>query len=210
MKVGYEDWEFWLRLGAQGRFGRYVPKPLFRYRKRWRHRCTIPRSPVTRSWSRTFAELHPELYEYETRARIKARWSPAVSIIAVDPPGNQTIEDIEVIAPGKSPLAPAVLSAIDRAAGTGSRRIGCAGALERIRLRASASIRSTQQITPAFAQRRAALVCVLDPSPRALPGSLDSFARQRKHQRIRRAPGLRSLLLPAVPTQRRAVRRRRH
>src|SRR5208337_2810727 len=30
---GYEDWEFWLRLGARNRFGRYVPKSLFRYRK---------------------------------------------------------------------------------------------------------------------------------------------------------------------------------
>ena len=110
---GYEDWEFWLRLGAQGRFGRYVPKPLFRYR---RDGESMYDSALTRHQELVayIRGLHPELYAYEARARIKARWSPAVSIIAVDPPGNQTIEDVEVIAPGKSPLAPAVVSAIDR------------------------------------------------------------------------------------------------
>src|SRR5882672_7045535 len=33
MKFGYEDWEFWLRLGARGRYGSYVPRALFKYRK---------------------------------------------------------------------------------------------------------------------------------------------------------------------------------
>ena len=112
--------------------------------------------------------LHPELYAYEARARIKARWSPAVSIIAVDPPGNQTIEDIEVIAPGKSPLAPAVVSAMDGVlepeaaelaalahwSGSGSERPPPSGA--------------RRQITPAFAERRATLVACLDRiTPRA-------------------------------------------
>jgi glycosyltransferase involved in cell wall biosynthesis len=55
--------------------------------------------------------LHPEIYEYENRARVKARWSPAVSIMALEPPSNQTIQDIQVIAPGGSPLALAVLDA---------------------------------------------------------------------------------------------------
>jgi len=109
---GYEDWEFWLRLGARGRFGRYIPKPLFRYRK---HGTSLYDFALARhqQFVAYIQGLHPELYEYENRARIKARWSPAVSIIAIKPPANQTIEDIQVIAPGELPLAPAVLNAVD-------------------------------------------------------------------------------------------------
>ena len=109
---GYEDWEFWLRLGARGRFGRHIPKPLFRYRK---HGASLYDAARARHQELTayIRSLHPELYEYESRVRIKARWSPAVSIIAMAPPENQTIEDIEVIAPGQSPLAPVALKAIN-------------------------------------------------------------------------------------------------
>ena len=107
---GYEDWEFWLRLGARHRFGRYVPKSLFRYRK---HGASLYDYALARhqEFVAYIRSLHPELYEYENRACVKARWSPAVSIIALEPPSNQTIEDIQVIAPGESPLAPAVLDA---------------------------------------------------------------------------------------------------
>jgi glycosyltransferase involved in cell wall biosynthesis/GT2 family glycosyltransferase len=108
--LGYEDWEFWLRLGARNRFGRYVPKSLFRYRK---HGASLYDYALARhrEFVAYIRSLHPELYEYENRARVKARWSPAVSIIALEPPSNQTIQDIQVIAPGESPLAPAVLDA---------------------------------------------------------------------------------------------------
>jgi glycosyltransferase involved in cell wall biosynthesis len=87
-----------------------VPKSLFRYRK---HGASLYDYALARhqEFAAYIRSLHPELYEYENRARIKARWSPAVSIIALGPPGNQTIEDIQVIAPGESPLAPAVLDA---------------------------------------------------------------------------------------------------
>src|SRR5271170_3119455 len=107
---GYEDWEFWLRLGARNRIGRYVAKSLFRYRK---HGASLYDYALARhqEFVAYIRSLHPELYEYENRARVKARWSPAVSIIAVEPPGNQTIDDIQVIAPGESALAPAVLDA---------------------------------------------------------------------------------------------------
>jgi glycosyltransferase involved in cell wall biosynthesis/GT2 family glycosyltransferase len=112
MRLGYEDWEFWLRLGAQGGFGQYVPQALFRYRRQG-----VTRSDTALAHHQELVTYiqrrHPELYEYENRARIKARWSPAVSIIAIEPPANQTIEDIQVIAPGETPLAPAVLNVID-------------------------------------------------------------------------------------------------
>jgi glycosyltransferase involved in cell wall biosynthesis len=107
---GYEDWEFWLRLGARNRFGRYLPKSLFRYRK---HGASLYDYALAghQEFVAYIRSLHPELYDYENRARIKARWSPAVSIIALEPPRNQTIEDIQVIVPGESPLAPAVITA---------------------------------------------------------------------------------------------------
>lgn len=109
---GYEDWEFWLRLGARHRFGFYLPKSLFRYRK---HGTTLYDSARARhqDFVAYIRSLHPELYEYENRARVKARWSPAASIISREPVTNQTIEDIQVIAPGDSPLAPAVVTAMD-------------------------------------------------------------------------------------------------
>jgi len=36
MRYGYEDWDFWLRLGAIGRQGRVVPTPLFNHRRHGR------------------------------------------------------------------------------------------------------------------------------------------------------------------------------
>jgi glycosyltransferase involved in cell wall biosynthesis/GT2 family glycosyltransferase len=112
MRLGYEDWEFWLRLGSQGSFGRHVPQSLFRYRRQG-----ITRSDTALAHHQELVDYiqqrHPELYEYENRARLKARWSPAVSIFAIQAPVNQTIEDIQALAPGESPASPTVLSALD-------------------------------------------------------------------------------------------------
>lgn len=109
---GYEDWEFWLRLGARNRFGQYVAKSLFRYRK---HGSSLYDSALARhqEFVDYIRSLHPELYEYENRARIKARWSPAASIISREPVTNQTILDVEIVAPGEKTLAPAVVDAND-------------------------------------------------------------------------------------------------
>ena len=111
MRLGYEDWEFWLRLGSQGGYGKHVPQPLLQYR-----RHGITRSDTALAHHEELVDYiqqrHPELYKYENRARIKAGWSPAVSIIAVEPPENQTIQDIQVIAPSESPLSATVLNAL--------------------------------------------------------------------------------------------------
>lgn len=112
MRLGYEDWEFWLHLGSLGLFGRYVPKALFRYRK---HGASLYDTARARH-AEIVAHIegrHPELYRYESRARIKARWSPAASIISGEPVMNQTIEDIEIVAPGEKTLGPAVADASD-------------------------------------------------------------------------------------------------
>jgi glycosyltransferase involved in cell wall biosynthesis len=99
--LGYEDWEFWLRLGARECFGCYVSKSLFRYRK---HGASLYDFALARhqQFVAYIQGLHPELYEYENRARIKARWSPAASIVADGSPMNQTILDIRVATTGKS------------------------------------------------------------------------------------------------------------
>src|SRR5579862_8383696 len=109
---GYEDWEFWLRLGAAGRYGRYVPKSLFRYRK---HGTSLIDFAQARHLEFTtyIQSLHPELYEYESRARIKARWSPAASIISREPVTNQSIEDIQIVASEAEALGPVVRDASD-------------------------------------------------------------------------------------------------
>jgi glycosyltransferase involved in cell wall biosynthesis len=110
MPAGY-DWEFWLRLGSLGRFGRRVSQALFRYRKQGATRSDTVEARHAEIVSHIQGR-HPELYEYENRARIKARWSPAVSILAVELPTNQTIQDVQVIATeGETPLARAVLHA---------------------------------------------------------------------------------------------------
>jgi glycosyltransferase involved in cell wall biosynthesis/GT2 family glycosyltransferase len=110
MRLGYEDWEFWLRLGSLGLFGKHVRKPLFQYRKQGASMYDNARAhhPEIVAY---IQGRHPELYQYEKRAGIKARWSPAVSIMADEPPTDQTIEDIQLIAPGEAPLAPVVLDA---------------------------------------------------------------------------------------------------
>jgi glycosyltransferase involved in cell wall biosynthesis len=102
--LGYEDWEFWLRLGVRNRFGRYVPKSLFRYRKHGTSLYDFAKERHTQ-FVAYIQGLHPELYEYENRARIKARWSPAATIVAVEP-ANQTILDIQVTPPGTSSYVP--------------------------------------------------------------------------------------------------------
>jgi glycosyltransferase involved in cell wall biosynthesis len=109
---GYEDWEFWLRLGGRKRFGRYVSKALFRYRK---HGTSLYDSARARhqEFVTYIRSLHPELYEYENRARIKARWSPAASIVSCGPVTDQSIEDIQIVAPGELALGPTVADARD-------------------------------------------------------------------------------------------------
>jgi len=104
MRLGYEDWEFWLRLGGRGRFGRHVPMALFRYRKHGPSLYDIAKARHTELVA-YIQGRHPELYEYDAQARIKARWSPAVCIVSSQPPKAQSIEDVQKLdAAGAGPL----------------------------------------------------------------------------------------------------------
>lgn len=113
MRFGYEDWEFWLRLGAAHRFGRRLAQPLFRYRRRkgslydvaLAHHAEIVAYIESR---------HPELYDDRQRARIKALWAPAVLFAGPRPAEPQTIEDVrfseaEAAPPAGTTEAPAWL-----------------------------------------------------------------------------------------------------
>ena len=105
MRLGYEDWEFWLRLGSRGRFGRHLPMPLFRYR---RHGPSLYEVAVSHHQELVgyIRSQHSELYEYGARARVKARWSPAVCLVGACTRGSQTIQDIQVIGTGGSDALP--------------------------------------------------------------------------------------------------------
>lgn len=95
MRFGYEDWELWLRLGAKGRFGAHIPRRLFRYRK---HGYSLYDVALSRH-SELVAYIqskHPDLYEYNARASVKSRWSPAVCIVDPPMPIGQTIQDVEI------------------------------------------------------------------------------------------------------------------
>jgi glycosyltransferase involved in cell wall biosynthesis len=114
LRLGCEDWEFWLRLGARGRFGHHLALPLFRYRRQGpsRYDAALPHQQELVGY---IQRRHPELYEYGARARVKARWSPAVCIVGACAPDSQTIEDVQVVGterlgtlPERSP-APAFL-----------------------------------------------------------------------------------------------------
>jgi glycosyltransferase involved in cell wall biosynthesis/GT2 family glycosyltransferase len=96
---GYEDWELWLRLGARGYFGCYVNRVLHYYRKHGRSLLDAARERHDELVARIHAS-HPELYSPEAYAAIKARWEPAVCIVAPRAPAAQTITDYEVVSPG--------------------------------------------------------------------------------------------------------------
>ena len=61
--LGFDDWDFWLRMLEHGKRGTYVPKPLLHWR---RHHAGSrnPRSPREIAQARQqVADLHPQLFE---------------------------------------------------------------------------------------------------------------------------------------------------
>ena len=115
MRLGYEDWEFWLRLGGLGRFGAHVPRPLFRYRKHGYSLLDTARENH-QNLVDYIRSRHPELYSDEGRARIKTRWSPSVHIVGTGDHRRQTVRDYTAgtgpqeaaayLVPGDAPLDP--------------------------------------------------------------------------------------------------------
>jgi hypothetical protein len=100
MRSGYEDWDFWLRLAEHDRFGFHVPKVLFRYRKHGISLFTEAQLRDSELRDKIRAS-HPRLYSQAARDRIKARWAPAVCLIAKEPHREQTISDVASLAPAE-------------------------------------------------------------------------------------------------------------
>ncbi|HYM11164.1 MAG TPA: glycosyltransferase [Bryobacterales bacterium] len=94
MRLGYEDWDFWLRLAEQERFGLHLPRALFEYRKSGRSLLTVAREHHQELVEKIRAN-HPQLYSCSGRARVKAQWAPAVCVLGAEPPTPQTIEDCQ-------------------------------------------------------------------------------------------------------------------
>jgi glycosyltransferase involved in cell wall biosynthesis/GT2 family glycosyltransferase len=103
MRLGFEDWEFWLRLGAKGRYGFHLGKILFRYRKHGPSLFDVARRNEREIIAHIQAN-HPELYGYEARARIKAIWEPAACVLG--PAGPQSILDCELAEASESNRVP--------------------------------------------------------------------------------------------------------
>ena len=108
MRLGYEDWEFWLRLGSLGHFGHHIPKSLFRYRKHGAslYDTALANHPKLIAY---MEERHPELYQPAARMRLKARWSPSVCIVSAGDVTPQTIQDVFVAPSAESCSAPAIV-----------------------------------------------------------------------------------------------------
>ncbi len=92
MRLGYEDWDFWLRLGERERFGHHLPRPLFHYRKHGRSLLDVAREHHRELVEKIRAN-HPRLYSRQGRARLKARWQPSVCVLGPELETVQTIED---------------------------------------------------------------------------------------------------------------------
>ncbi len=100
MRWGYEDWDFWLRLGELGRFGHHLAAVLFEYRK---HGPSLYAAALERHQElvETIHANHPQLYSPEGRARIKTCWAPSVCLLSDrEPAEEQTILDVQVLAEG--------------------------------------------------------------------------------------------------------------
>jgi len=61
LRNGFEDWEFWIKMGEAGHHGWHVPEPLFKYRKHARSSLKEMRSNRLELIRRIRA-LHPEIY----------------------------------------------------------------------------------------------------------------------------------------------------
>jgi glycosyltransferase involved in cell wall biosynthesis/GT2 family glycosyltransferase len=102
--VGYEDWDFWLRLGERGRFGYHLPRVLFSYRKSSGSLFTQARKRHP-ELVEVIRANHAHLYSRECRAQIKARWFPAVCVLNRELETSQTIDDLQCVTSTDTHLA---------------------------------------------------------------------------------------------------------
>jgi glycosyltransferase involved in cell wall biosynthesis len=80
MREGYEDWEFWLRLGASGRRGVLIPEPLFEHRLHGRTMIFEAHDRHDELVARLH-EHHAPLYDDDARVEQLARSYAAVPVV---------------------------------------------------------------------------------------------------------------------------------
>jgi glycosyltransferase involved in cell wall biosynthesis len=102
--IGYEDWDFWLRLAGRERTGYHLPRVLFFYRKSGGSLFTQARRRHS-ELTEAIRANHPQLYSGQCRVRIKARWSPAVCMVNRELETSQTIEDLQWVTSADTRLA---------------------------------------------------------------------------------------------------------
>jgi len=97
---GYEDWSFFINLGKNGYFGRYVEEPLFRYRTHGRGLHYIGLDRHESNWAH-MEQTHPEALSPEGRLRIKREWSPSICVVQGQGSGldlsRQTLQDYQLL-----------------------------------------------------------------------------------------------------------------
>jgi glycosyltransferase involved in cell wall biosynthesis len=93
LRHGYEDWEFWIRLGAKAGYGHHLDRVLFDYQQR---RSPSDMALNYENEAREYIEqAHRELYTYDGRARNKAVWKPTACVVG--PAARPAILDCESI-----------------------------------------------------------------------------------------------------------------
>jgi len=96
----YEDWSLFLAIGKRGFHGRYLPQPLYCYR---RHASGLHEVGLERheaNWAH-MREVHADLLVGEGRLELKRRSAPSICVVATSgrPPdlSNQTLRDFQTV-----------------------------------------------------------------------------------------------------------------
>ncbi len=99
--VGHEDWDYWLRLTADGFLGVAAPDATLLYRRIGFTRMDLG-NQIAGGFDTVLRNLRPEVFDPQRLARIKQVWAPALSLL--DDRGaalldGQTCIDAEVVSP---------------------------------------------------------------------------------------------------------------
>jgi glycosyltransferase involved in cell wall biosynthesis len=100
MRLGNEDWAFWLRLGGKGLYGLHLGKVLFRYRKAGPSLGDVA-ARHQREAVAHMREEHPELFCGEGCARVKRKWAPAACVVGGAKPEILDCEAVEPAQPAE-------------------------------------------------------------------------------------------------------------
>lgn len=82
--LGHEDWDLVLSLAEHGVHGEPAHARTLLFRKQGLSRSDLVQAART-PFAEVVARRHPRLFAPAARARIKSEWSPAITVIALDP-----------------------------------------------------------------------------------------------------------------------------